>query len=84
MIAVRGCLMVRASCWGRITGAHGIQGEVKLLSFTSDPEAIASYGPLDSSAGGTLVVRSLAPLKGMFRARLEGITDRNAAEALRA
>jgi 16S rRNA processing protein RimM len=68
---------------GRITGAHGIKGEVKLQSFTSDPESIASYGPLDSSAGGTLVVRSLAPFKGMFRARLEGITDRNAAEALR-
>ncbi len=68
---------------GRITGAHGIQGEVKLLSFTSDPEAIASYGPLDSSTGGTLTIRSLKPLKGAFRARLEGVEDRNAAEALK-
>ncbi len=67
---------------GRITGAHGIQGEVKLQSFTADPAAIAGYGPLDSSAGGTLVVKSLVPFKGMFRARLQGINDRNAAEAL--
>ena len=68
---------------GRITGAHGIQGEVKLQSFTSDPEAIASYGPLDSSAGGTLTIKSLKPLKDAFRARLDGINDRNAAEALK-
>jgi len=68
---------------GRITGAHGIQGEVKLQSFTADPEAIAGYGPLDSSAGGTLTIRSLKPLKGVLRARLDGVNDRNAAEALK-
>lgn len=68
---------------GRITGAHGIQGEVKLQSFTSDPEAIAGYGPLDSSAGGSLSIKSLKPLKGGFRARLDGVDDRNAAEALK-
>ena len=68
---------------GRITGAHGIQGEVKLQSFTSDPEDIASYGPLDSSAGGTLTIKALKPLKGAFRARIDGVNDRNAAEALK-
>jgi len=68
---------------GRITGAHGIQGEVKLQSFTADPEAIAGYGPLDSSAGGTLTIRSLKPPKGVLRARLDGVNDRNAAEALK-
>ncbi|MBI3674174.1 MAG: ribosome maturation factor RimM, partial [Rhizobiales bacterium] len=28
---------------GVIAGAHGIKGEVKLLSFTAEPAAIASY-----------------------------------------
>jgi len=68
---------------GVITGVHGIQGEVKLKSFTGDPEAIASYGPLDASNGTTLKIKSLKPHKDFFRARIEGIADRNAAEALK-
>ena len=68
---------------GVITGVHGIQGEVKLKSFTGDPEAIASYGPLDASNGTTLKIKSLKAHKDFFRARLEGIDDRNAAEALK-
>ena len=68
---------------GVITGAHGIQGEVKLKSFTADPEAIASYGALDASNGTTLTIASLRPHKGLFRARIAGIDDRNAAETLK-
>ncbi len=68
---------------GVITGVHGIQGEVKLKSFTADPGAIASYGPLDASNGTTLEIKSLKVHKGFFRARIEGVTDRNAAEALK-
>ena len=68
---------------GVITGVHGIQGEVKLKSFTGDPEAIASYDPLDASNGTTLKIKSLKAHKDFFRARLEGIDDRNAAEALK-
>jgi 16S rRNA processing protein RimM len=68
---------------GVITGVHGIQGEVKLKSFTADPEAIASYGALDASNGKTLTIRSLKRHKDLFRARIEGIDDRNAAEALK-
>ena len=68
---------------GVITGVHGIQGEVKLKSFTADPEAIASYGPLNASNGMTLKIKSLRLHKDMFRARIEGINDRNAAETLK-
>lgn len=68
---------------GVITGVHGIQGEVKLKSFTADPGAIASYGPLDASNGTVLEIKSLKPHKDQFRARIEGVTDRNAAEAIR-
>jgi len=68
---------------GVITGVHGIQGEVKLKSFTADPEAIASYGPLDASNGTTLKIKSLKVHKDFFRARIEGVTDRNAAETLK-
>ena len=68
---------------GVITGVHGIQGEVKLKSFTADPEAIASYGPLDASNGATLNIKSLKAHKDFLRTRIEGIDDRNAAEVFK-
>ncbi|MGB7206946.1 MAG: ribosome maturation factor RimM [Anderseniella sp.] len=73
----------RSILLGVITGVHGIQGEVKLKSFTQDPEAIADYGPLDGSNGQKLVIKSLKPHKDFFRVRLEGVNDRNTAETLR-
>ena len=36
---------------GVIVGAHGIKGEVKLKSFTSDPLSIGRYGPLHAATG---------------------------------
>ncbi len=68
---------------GLITGAHGIRGEVKLRSFTADPEAIAGYSPLETAAGGKIEVAKLRAQKDGFIATLKGIGDRNAAEALR-
>jgi 16S rRNA processing protein RimM len=68
---------------GAITGAHGIRGEVKLRSFTADPAAIASYSPLETARGAKLEIARLRPQKDGFIAILKGVTDRNAAEALR-
>ena len=68
---------------GAIIGAHGIRGEVKLKSFTTDPAAIASYSPLETAAGGKIGIARLRPSKEGFIAILKGVTDRNAAEALR-
>ncbi len=69
---------------GTIASAHGIRGEVVLRTYTGDPEAIASYGPLSDEAGRrTFKIKSArATPKGVI-ARLDGIADRNAAEALR-
>jgi 16S rRNA processing protein RimM len=69
---------------GRITGAHGIRGEVKITSFTAAPEDIASYGVLTDGKERHLTIEALRPLKGMsISARIAGIRDRNAAEALK-
>ena len=68
---------------GRITGAQGIRGEVKLQSFTGDPLDIASYGPLDGSNGLRLTIKSVKPYKNVLLARFDGVDDRNAAEALK-
>jgi len=67
---------------GRITGAHGIKGEVKLQSFTAEPEAIAAYGPLRTGRGGTIEIERLRPQKQGLLATLKGVGDRNLAEAL--
>ncbi len=68
---------------GRITGAHGIRGAVKLTSFAAIPADIASYGPLGASHGGVIEILRLKPAKDEFIADLKGVTDRNAAEALK-
>lgn len=68
---------------GRIGAAHGIKGEVRIQSFTEDPLALASYGPLSTNKPG-LMIRILAArtTTNVLVARLEGINDRNAAEKL--
>ncbi|MGA7323619.1 MAG: ribosome maturation factor RimM [Rhodomicrobium sp.] len=70
---------------GRITGAHGLKGEVKIVAFTSNPEDVAAYGSL-MSADGTRTIE-IASFRGAgggaIIARLRGIEDRNGAEALK-
>jgi 16S rRNA processing protein RimM len=70
-------------CVAQIGAAHGIRGEVRLRSFTGDPMAIASYGPLESEDGTRrFTIETLRPAKDHFVARLAGVSDRNAAEQL--
>jgi 16S rRNA processing protein RimM len=68
---------------GVIVGAHGIKGEVKLKSFTSDPSSIGRYGPLQNKTGETFEITKLKPAKDGFIATLKGVTDRNQSEQLR-
>jgi 16S rRNA processing protein RimM len=69
---------------GVITGAHGIQGAVKIKSFTGDPADVAAYGPLsDKSGQRSFTLKIVGEQKGLVIATLEGIRDRNAAEILR-
>lgn len=69
-------------CVGKITGAHGLRGLVRLRSFTEDPAAIAHY-PLFDQAGRPRQVTLKAPIGEEFIAELSGVTDRLAAEAAR-
>ena len=70
---------------GRITGAFGIRGWVKLVSYTDPPEAILDWPVwrMDGTAGARewRAVEGRRHGKGLV-ARLEGIADRNGAEAL--
>ena len=69
---------------GAILGAHGIKGEVKVKSFTAKPAAIAEYGPLtDTKHKRSFELSIVGAAKGVLIGRIAGITDRNAAEALK-
>ena len=73
-------------CVAQIDGPHGIRGEVKVKSFTTDPLAVKDYGPLQSEDGSTsFEIETLRPAsaKSHLIARLRGVPDRNAAERLR-
>jgi 16S rRNA processing protein RimM len=66
-----------------IAGAHGIRGQVRLRSFTDDPEAIFKYKPLTSEDGTRefkLKLNGVA--KNEYIVTVAGITDRNQSEAL--
>jgi len=76
---------------GAIIDAHGIKGEVKVKSFAGAPKAIASYGPLTDAKGRAFalsVTGQASPGKNgvgqdVLIARIDGVCDRNAAEALK-
>ncbi len=70
---------------GQIVGAHGLKGEVKIASFTARVEDVAAYGPLASEDGArTFAIEAFRVAgNGAMIARLAGICDRDAAEALR-
>ncbi len=71
---------------GEFGRAQGLNGEVRLKSYTGDPAAIASYGPLIGADGRRIELTSVRPAAGtspdLLVARVKGITDRNGAEAL--
>ncbi len=69
---------------GRIAGAHGIRGDLLIHSYAGEPEAIAAYGPLETEDGARRLEISVVRLtpKGVI-ARVAGVGDRTAAEALK-
>ena len=72
-------------CVGSIAGSFGVQGEVRLKSFCSDPEAIGAYGPLFTEDGSRSFTVKLtrANVSGGLGARLSGVTTKEQADALK-
>lgn len=65
--------------------AVGLKGELRLKSFTGDPQAIADYAPLTLKDGRAVDILALRPVAGtadMLVARVKGTASREAAEAL--
>lgn len=69
---------------GVVAAPHGVRGLVRIRSYTEDPMAIASYGALSDEKGTKEYrVEALSSVKGAVLARIEGVADRTAAEAIR-
>ncbi|SLN55546.1 ribosome maturation factor RimM [Pseudooctadecabacter jejudonensis] len=69
---------------GSISGAFGVHGDVRLKSFCADPEALADYTPLTRSDGKTITTIVVkGQTKGALIARIDGITTKEEADALR-
>jgi 16S rRNA processing protein RimM len=69
---------------GVVAAPHGVRGLVRIKSFTEDPMAIAAYGPLSDETGRKAYrVEALSVARDAVLARIEGVADRTAAEALR-
>ncbi len=76
--------MSETICVGTIAGAFGVNGEVRLKSFTAEPEALAEYAPLTTEDGSrSFEVQITRPVKGGFAARLSGVRSKEEADALR-
>ncbi len=68
---------------GTITAPHGVRGLVKVRSFTDEPTDIVRYGPLRDAGGRVIALSLRGPTKGGLLAAVDGVDDREAAEALR-
>ena len=71
-------------CLGVIVGAHGIKGAVRIKPFTAEPNGLSAYGPLSDEAGARrFALQPIGVSGGVVLAKLSGVADRNAAEALK-
>ncbi len=63
---------------------QGVRGELRVKSYTQDPKSIGAYGALTDAEGvRSFALRVARVVKdGMFVARVEGVTTREAAAAL--
>ncbi len=73
---------------GRVRGAHGLRGQIRVAHFGNGPEHLLDaervwVAPGEDAGGRPVAVLSAAPgRRGEVRMRLEGVTAREAAEAL--
>jgi len=71
-------------CVGVITGSHGVHGALRIKSFTAEPTHVAAYGKVTMGEGpNSIVLRITGQAKGAVVAKIEGVTDRDAARALK-
>ena len=70
-------------CLGAIVGVHGIRGEVKVKSFSSDEKNLTRYGLLSNDKGDKrFELKIVGHSKELLRCKIKGVDDRTTAETL--
>ncbi|MGE0847166.1 MAG: hypothetical protein AB7L41_12930, partial [Flavobacteriaceae bacterium] len=62
---------------------NGVRGAVSLRVFLEDPADIGRYGPLATKGGRAVSLRVLRVSEAQAIAAIDGVADRDAAEALK-
>lgn len=69
---------------GRVAGAFGVRGELRLTAYTEEPLALLRYRDLKREDGRPVLTLTAARVQGdAVVARAREVTDRDAAEALK-
>ncbi|MDE2355874.1 MAG: 16S rRNA processing protein RimM [Alphaproteobacteria bacterium] len=69
---------------GKLDGAFGVRGEIRLTAYTADPLALLRYGELRTEDGAlALTLTEARPYKGGLVGRAREIATREEAEARR-
>lgn len=76
--------MTEMVCVGAVAGAYGVNGDVRLKSFTAEADAIADYAPLSTEDGKReFTVTLIRSIKNGMVARLSGVTTKEQADVLK-
>jgi len=68
---------------GVIVSVHGVCGEVRVKSFTADPDNLPAYGPFtDASGVNAYNFKVTGHSRGLLLGRVNEVHDRNSAKAL--
>ncbi|HEX3700134.1 MAG TPA: ribosome maturation factor RimM [Phenylobacterium sp.] len=69
---------------GRVAGAFGVKGELRIAAYTADPMALVTYGDLLRETGEAgLTLTGGRPTKGGIIVRAREVETREQAQALR-
>ncbi len=64
----------------KIGAPHGVRGQVRVTSFTQDPMAIDSYGPLTTKDGQTFTINKIHSAKNVLVVTFKELTTREHAQ----
>ena len=71
-------------CVGAVTGTRGVKGDLRIKSFTADPQDITSFGALyDKTGNVSYELKVTGKAKDQLIGRITGTPDRTAAEKLK-
>ncbi len=69
---------------GKIVAAHGIKGDVKVKSYTTNPSDLFNYTPILKSDGTEMKIHFKSSNNSdVLIANIDNVTDRNTSETLR-